>query len=337
MCQAAISTLETEIAMYARRKQEWNDKSRLCVWCNKKHYDSECPEPKARKFYEEMKLKRGQGSKIEGTAWNAAKAMALNNAMAALHNEFDSNDWPASDDFGGPTALGLAAEDDTPEFAMSAVGLRDVEEFVHLVHMANNDTVAKGKMHQDHQSEHPVDNTFTMSDVTPATAIVFVLILLWLFTLIQIYAPDMKFIILTVVSVFGDAHQFLQLGVYNWSSKLFKKGVTVASATSTGGLAVPPASVNGAVTTVVVLGILYLAVSFRFHMQGVADNAAADKAAADEADKVHVNTTFKKGALASTRTASTRSIVMPNIAFFNGALLMCCVLMLLVVGNKLQI
>ena len=73
--------------------------------------------------------------------------------------------------------------------------------------------------------------------------------------------------------------------------------------------------------------------------KAVADNAAADKAAADEADeadKVHVNTTFKKGALASTRTASTRSILMPNIAFFNGALLMCCVLMLLV-GNKLQI
>ena len=73
--------------------------------------------------------------------------------------------------------------------------------------------------------------------------------------------------------------------------------------------------------------------------KAVADNAAADKAAADEADeadKVHVNTTFKKGALASTRTASTRSILMPNIAFFNGTLLMCCVLMLLV-GNKLQI
>ena len=134
-------------------------------------------------------------------------------------------------------------------------------------------------MHQDYQSEHPVDNTFTLSDVTPATAIVFVLILLWLFTLIQIYAPDMKFIILTIVSAFGVAHQFLQLGVYNWSSKLFKKGVTVASATSTGGLAVPPASVNGDVTTVVVLGILYLAVSFSFHMQGVADNATADKAA----------------------------------------------------------
>ena len=143
LCQAAISTLETETAMYARRKQEWNAKSRLCVWCNKQHYDSECPEPKARAFYEEMKLKRGQGSKMEGTAWNAAKAMALNKAMAALHNEFDSNDWSASDDVGGPTALGLAAEDDTPEFAMSAVGLRDVEEFVHLVHMADNDTVAK--------------------------------------------------------------------------------------------------------------------------------------------------------------------------------------------------
>ena len=123
-------------------------------------------------------------------------------------------------------------------------------------------------MHQDHQSEHSVDNTFTMSDVTPATAIVFVLILLWLFTLIQIYAPDMKFIILTVVSVFGDAHQFLQLGVYNWSSKLFKKGVTVASATSTGGLAVPSASVTGVVATIAVLCILYLAVTCCLPIQG---------------------------------------------------------------------
>ena len=94
---------------------------------------------------------------------------------------------------------------------------------------------------------------------------------------------------MSVVSVFGIAHQFLQNGVYKWSSELFRKGVTVASATSTGGLVVPPASVNGVVATVVVLGILYLAVSFSFHMQGVADNAAADKAAADEADKVHVN------------------------------------------------
>ena len=34
LCQAAISTFETETAMYARRKQEWNAKSRLCVWCN---------------------------------------------------------------------------------------------------------------------------------------------------------------------------------------------------------------------------------------------------------------------------------------------------------------
>ena len=32
-------------------------------------------------------------------------------------------------------------------------------------------------MHQDYQSEHPVDNTFTLSDVTPATAIVLVWIL----------------------------------------------------------------------------------------------------------------------------------------------------------------
>ena len=141
----ALSALETETAMYARRKQEWNAKNRLCVWCNKQHYDSDCPEPKARAFYEEMKLKRGQGPKVEGTAWNAAKAMALNKAMAALHNQFDSNDWSASDDFGGLPALGLAAEDDTPEFAMSAVSLRDVEDFVDIVHMADTDTVAKGK------------------------------------------------------------------------------------------------------------------------------------------------------------------------------------------------
>jgi hypothetical protein len=68
-----------------------------------------------------------------------------------------------------------------------------------------------------------------------------------------------------------------------------------------------------------------------------ADEAVSNKAAADEADKVHVKTVFRKGALASTRTASTRGILMPIIAFFNGTLFMCCVLMMLVVGNKLQI
>ena len=123
-------------------------------------------------------------------------------------------------------------------------------------------------MHQDYQSEHPVDNTFTLSDVTPATAIVFMLIVIWLLTVINFFAPDMKVIIMTVVAAFGVAHQLLQHGVYNWSSKLFKKGVTVASATSTGGLAVPSASVTGVVATVAALCILYLVVTCCLPIQG---------------------------------------------------------------------
>ena len=128
LCQAAISTLET---MFARRKQEWNDKNRLCQWCNKKHYDSECPEPKAKAFYEAMRLKRGVGSKLETTEFNAQKTMAMNKAMAAQHDECEYTDWYPSEDFGGPPALGMAAADAMLEHAMYAADAA-FEEAVHI-------------------------------------------------------------------------------------------------------------------------------------------------------------------------------------------------------------